>query len=151
MVESVLFDTSALVSALLEDHPFHAACFPWLQKALKKEIIGYVSTHTLAELYAVLTRMPRKPRLLPDEVETLLGNLINFQKVRLSAEDYANVIRRLVTLDLTGGAIYDALIAQAALTEKVDILLTTNPKDFLRLGKDIAAIVRVPSSDTDDL
>ena len=149
MVERVLFDTSSLVAAFLEDHPFHNGCLPWLKKALDKEIEGYISTHTLAELYAVLTRLPRQPRLSPDEVELLLSNLEGCQKVTLSPDDYASVIHRLTTLRLIGGAIYDALIAQAALIAKVNILLTTNPKDFLRLGEDIATIVRVPSTELD--
>ncbi|NJN21486.1 MAG: type II toxin-antitoxin system VapC family toxin [Leptolyngbya sp. RL_3_1] len=147
MVKRVLFDTSSLVPALLEEHPFHIPCLFWLERALKIECEGYISTHTLAELYAVLTRMPRQPRLLPREVEKLLGNLAGFQKVVLNAEDYGDVIRRLVTLKLPGGVIYDALIAQAALTAKVNLLLTVNPKDFLRLGPDVAEIVVVPSGD----
>jgi predicted nucleic acid-binding protein len=48
----ILFDTSILVAALLEDH---LDSLPWLQRAIAKEIQGVVSTHTLAELYAILT------------------------------------------------------------------------------------------------
>lgn len=143
MVEKVLFDTSSLVPAFLEDHPLHTLGLSWLEQVLREEILGYVSIHALAELYAVLTRIPRQPRLLPSEVETLLGNLIKFEKVSLDADDYINVIRKLVTLNLSGGVIYDALIAQAALKAKVDLLLTANPKDFLRLGHDVATIVQV--------
>ncbi|MGD1950953.1 MAG: PIN domain-containing protein [Leptolyngbyaceae cyanobacterium] len=107
-------------------------------------MIGYISTHTLAELYAVLTRLPRKPKLLPNEVEVLLGNLASFQKVVLNADDYIQVIQRLSALGITGGGIYDALIAQAALKTEANILLTANPKDFIRLGDDVLAIVRAP-------
>ena len=39
---------------------------------------------------------------------------------------------------------YDAVIAQAALKAKVDRLVTLNPKDFVRLGDEVAEIVYVP-------
>lgn len=142
MVKHVLFDTSSLVAAFLEDHPLHVASLSWFQATLNDELKGYVSAHTLAELYAVLTRMPRQPRLSPFEVERLMRNLTSFEKVALNHGDYSNVINRLVKLNLTGGAIYDALIAQAALVAEVEVLLTANPKNFLRLGEDVAAIVQ---------
>lgn len=63
--------------------------------------------------------------------------ITGFEKVALNHSDYETVISRLVKLNLTGGAIYDALIAQAALVAEVDTLLTANPKDFLRLGEDV--------------
>ncbi len=50
----------------------------------------------------------------------------------------------MVSLNLTGGSIYDALIAQAAINVGVDILLTLNPRDFIRFGETIAQIVQVP-------
>jgi hypothetical protein len=38
----------------------------------------------------------------------------------------------------------DALIARAVLAAKVDQLVTLNPKDFIRLSSEIAALVEVP-------
>lgn len=145
MVKKVLFDTATLVAALLEEHQLYDACFPWLKQALTQEFTGYISTHTLAELYSVLTRLPLQPKLQPNEVEALLANLNNIHKVFLNGDDYAQVIKRLVSLNVTGGGIYDALISQAALKVNADILLTANPKDFVRLGDDVAKIVKVPS------
>lgn len=46
----------------------------------------------------------------------------------------------MATLNLPGGGIFDAVIAQAALKAKVDILLTLNPNHFTRLGNEIANI-----------
>ena len=54
----VLFDTSVFVAALEVSHPRHSVCLPWLQQAQEKKIEGYFSTHTYAELYSVLTRLP---------------------------------------------------------------------------------------------
>jgi predicted nucleic acid-binding protein len=50
----------------------------------------------------------------------------------------------MAALNLPGGGIFDALIAQAALNAGVDILLTLNPNHFTRLGEAIANLVQVP-------
>jgi predicted nucleic acid-binding protein len=61
----VLFDTSVLVAAFEVSHPRHGVCLLWLQRAQEKEIDGYLSTHTFAELYSVLTRLPVRPPISP--------------------------------------------------------------------------------------
>ncbi|WP_420594587.1 hypothetical protein [Deinococcus sp.] len=42
-------------------------------------------------------------------------------------------------------AIYDTLLAQAALKAGAGALVTLSPKHFSRLGEDIAALVRAPA------
>jgi len=142
---NVLFDTSVLIAALIEDHPSHSQSLSWLQRVRLGEIEGFVSTHTIAELYSVLTRIPRKPRINPELAQQLIvDNLSNFNKVVLTAEDYQATISRMVSLNLPGGGIYDGLIAQAALKAGVDVLLTLNPNDFTRLGEDVRQLVQLP-------
>ncbi|MEB3279526.1 MAG: PIN domain-containing protein [Lyngbya sp.] len=142
----VLFDTSTLVASMVEDHPSHSNCLPWLQRVQNEEISGYVCTHTIAELYAVLTRFPRTPRISPELAQQLLlENLIKFNTVSLIAEDYQAVIARMVGLNIPGGGIYDGLIAQAAIKAEVNLLLTLNPNNFTRLGEDIARLVHIPT------
>jgi len=68
-----------------------------------------------------------------------------FVAIPLSADDYKQAIVCMVRLNLPGGGIFDALIAQAALKADVDILLTLNPSHFTRLGQDLAQRVKVPS------
>ena len=53
-----LFDTNTLIAALVESHPHHNQALPWLQKVHRKEIEGCISIHTIAELYAVISRYP---------------------------------------------------------------------------------------------
>lgn len=57
----ILFDTSMLVAAMVESHPHHTLAFPWLQRVKQRLDEGVVAAHTLAELYAVLTRLPVHP------------------------------------------------------------------------------------------
>jgi predicted nucleic acid-binding protein len=141
----LLFDTSTLIAALLEDHPQHRFALSWLEKTYTTQAIGLISTHSLAELYSVLSRYPRQPKLQARDVQALLKNLTSLEKIMLEPQDYESAIDRLVTLQLTGGIIFDCLIAQAALKGGADNLITLNPKDFLRLGPDVAALVIAPA------
>jgi predicted nucleic acid-binding protein len=67
-----------------------------------------------------------------------------FESIPLTAEDYTAAIELMVQRQLPGGGIFDALIVQAALKVQADVLLTLNPKHFIRLGTVIASKVEVP-------
>lgn len=141
----LLFDTSSLVAAFVQSHPAHTTAWEWLQQTLEGAHDGAVATHTLAELYAVMTRLPLRPAIPPTVALQLIEeNLRGFHTVALSTADYRAVLRRLEKLHLAGAAVYDALIAQAALKAKAEHLLTLNPGHFRRLGQDVEAIVLVP-------
>jgi predicted nucleic acid-binding protein len=141
----VLFDTSVLVPAIVTRHDQHEICWRWLEDARSNQFQGVVSTHTLAELYSVLTRLPYRPVISPAIAQRQIReNLQGFEKVALEVNDYDAAIDRMVALNLPGGGIFDALIAQAAVKASVDVLLTLNPKHFVRLGEEISSIVQVP-------
>nr|WP_202924917.1 PIN domain-containing protein [Myxacorys almedinensis] len=149
-----MYDTSVLIAALLIEHENHDLALSRLEMAHQGVVKGYVSTHTLAELYSVMTRLPPPLRVLPDEAEVATlavsaeqrADLLDYlEPVPLFADEYQQAIRRVVTLKLVGGGIFDAVIAQAALKAKVEQLLTFNPKDFIRLEDEVASIVQVPS------
>jgi len=141
----LLFDTSSLIAAFVQSHPAHIAAWEWLEQTLEGAHDGVVATHTLAELYAVMTRLPLRPAIPPTvALQLIQENLEGFQTIALSAADYRAVLRRLEKLNLAGGAVYDALIAQAALKAKAERLLTLNSGHFRRLGQDVEAIVLVP-------
>jgi predicted nucleic acid-binding protein len=140
-----LFDTSVLVAAMMTGHQSHVFCLPMLQKAQSKQIAGFISTHTLAELYSVLTRIPQT-QISPSLAQTLIkDNLKAFEFISLNAEDYTGAIALMVQHQLPGGGIFDALIAQAAMKADVDVILTLNAKHFIRLGAAIATKVQQPS------
>jgi len=130
-----LFDTSVIISGMIESHPMHARCLPWLQRAKAGEIEGIVVSHTLAETYAVLTTLPVKPRISPLLAQRLIDN--NLQAVAsivpLTIADYRNTIRRMAEMGLSGGSVYDALIATVGRRLSVDKLLTLNADDFRRV------------------
>lgn len=142
----IFFDTSALVAALVIQHPSHKACLPRLLRVQAGHDNGLVSTHSLAELYSVLTRLPYRPQIRPDEAQRLMiENLSIFEKIQLDQGDYEGAIAQMVERDLPGGGIFDALIAQAMIKSDADVLLTLNPKHFVRLSEAIAHRVEVPT------
>jgi predicted nucleic acid-binding protein len=109
-----LFDTSVIIAVLLPKHPSHAPCFAQLQAAELNQIQGYLSTHSLAEVYSVMTRIPSQPRISPQEAQLLLERCLQYLKaVPLETADYRAVIAQMITLNLPGGGIFDALIAQS--------------------------------------
>jgi predicted nucleic acid-binding protein len=142
----VLLDTSVLVAAMVQAHPLHARCILPLQRVKRGEDIGLVAAHSLAEMYAVLTALPVHPRISTAAVQQLMrANILDaFQIVSLDQGDYLAIIDHLTALQITGGAIYDALIVFAALKSKADQILTLNDIDFRRLWPESADRVSAP-------
>jgi predicted nucleic acid-binding protein len=142
----ILFDTSALVAGVVEAHPMHERALPWLKRCKDGEMEFVVVTHTLAELYAVLTTLPVTPKISPGTAARLVREDVEqpAKVISLSTSDYSVVIRRLSELGLSGGVVYDALIARAAQKAKVDRLLTANPEDFKRVWPEGASVITVP-------
>lgn len=142
----ILLDTSVLVAAMIEAHPAHALALPWLQRVRDRVDIGLVATHSLAELYAILTTLPIKPRISPVVAQQLIKrNVLDVcEVVSLSGKDYATVIDRLSDLGITGGATYDVLIMHAASKAKADQVVTLNEQDFRRVHPDLADRISSP-------
>ncbi|MBI4586652.1 MAG: PIN domain-containing protein [Planctomycetes bacterium] len=142
----VLLDTSVLVAALVESHPMHPRALPWLQRAKAKEFELAVSSHTLVELYAVLSALPVQPRIAPGTAWRMIHeNLESVAEiVSLSAKDYSRTIKRLADSGLTGGLVYDALIAAAAKKSSAGRLVTLNLADFRRSWPEGADILCEP-------
>ena len=139
-------DTSILVAAIVESHPDHARTFPWLRDAKRGQHALFVSTHTLAETYAVLTSLPLQPRMSPDIARRLIRENVEHiaTVVDLCSEDYRRVLDNMASLGLTGGVIYDALAAHAAQKVSVEKLLTLNPGDFQRVWPGGANVIALP-------
>jgi predicted nucleic acid-binding protein len=142
----VLFDTSMLVASMVRSHPRRPQAVPWMRKMRRGVIEGLASTHTLAELYAVLTSLPLRPRITTGQAHSLIQRNVDsvMTCVSLGLSDYRQVLRSLADLGLPGGVVYDALTARAAHESGADVLLTLNPEHFLRVWPDGADRIRTP-------
>lgn len=142
----VLLDTSVLVAAMVEAHPAHERALPWLQRVEAGIDSGVVAAHSVAELYAVLTTLPIRPRIAPAVARRLIEQnvLTNCEIVALSGADYANVISHLASTGIVGGATYDALILHAATKVEVDRIATLNEGDLRRVYPALSSKVVAP-------
>ena len=133
-----LFDSSALVAAFVEAHPKHISAISWLKRAKNKEIEYFVSAHSLAEVYSVLTSAPFKPRISPATAKKLIEQNIRREAkvVSLSEKEYFRIIDNMEKLGLKGGIVYDAIIVECARKSKSEGIITSNVKDFVRLIPD---------------
>ena len=129
---------------MVEPHPNHDPAFGWLRQARAGKIECFICSHTLAELYAVLTALPVSPKISPGMARRLIhDNLLSFARViTLNRKDYCSVIDTMVDLGIGGGTIYDALIARAAQKSGVDRLLTLNAGDFKRVWPEHSDIIK---------
>ena len=137
-----VFDTSTLVAAHATAHP----SFGWADTQIQTAEQPAMCAHSLAECYAVMTSHPQL-RYPPAQVEEVLTRLMETWTVLpLGSEDYLAAVARCRQLGLPGGAIYDALIAEAAVKAGAVGLVTLNAKHFVRLGEEIRRIVVTPPS-----
>jgi predicted nucleic acid-binding protein len=127
-----LLDSSTIIAALLPDHVHHAPAHSWLAQAKLGTFEVLVSGHSLAEVYSVLTRLPRTPRIQPaDAWQMLKENVTSCAKVfTLNGNDYAALIDEISQRAIGGGAVYDAIIAKAAELGQADRLVTLNETHF---------------------
>lgn len=103
------------------------------------------AAHSVAEVYATLTRYPGKQRLSADQAGIAIDSIQErLTIVALEATEHLAAIRRFAAQGVAGGTIYDGLIAACALKVKAEVLYTWNLSHFLLLGDDVAQKVRTP-------
>jgi predicted nucleic acid-binding protein len=137
------FDTTVLVAAVLEEHEHYERSHRAFSTASRSS--AFCAAHNLAEVYVALTRYPGKQRLSADQALVALeviGERLTI--VVLDVNEYVAAIRRFAAIGIIGGTLYDGLIASCALKVEADVLYTWNTDHFLRLGEDIARLVRTP-------
>jgi predicted nucleic acid-binding protein len=136
-------DTSVLVATVLAQHPHHTPSLALYRRSGKYN--SACAAHSLAELYATLTRLPGKQRMGTDQVVLFLEDVRERLKIiHLTEEDYYLAISAAAGEGILGGTIYDALLARCALKSACEIIYTWNIGDFSRLGPEVAKRTRTP-------
>lgn len=102
---NVVGDTSIIIAAVSSWHPAHK------QAAVSLKDVRVAISHTLAEAYSSLTRMPPSQRVLPSKT---LDFFIEQFTTEIPVPPYLPALNELAQLEITGGATYDGLIALAA-------------------------------------
>ena len=142
----VLFDTNVIIAAFINSHPGHRRSLPWLQKAVNKKIEGFVSVHSLIEVYSVITRLPLSPKISTDLALKLIKEniLSSFKLITYSPRDYIDLLVSLEKNNISGGASYDGLIIWAAGKSKADKIITLNVNDFIRVSPGLVDKISEP-------
>lgn len=142
----IFCDTSVLVAASVQSHEHHARAIAILERVAQGHDEGVIGAHSLAEMYAVLTRLPVTPRIQPDEAAALIEENVvkHFKMLTLSAHEYASLIRHASANGIVGGALYDALLLACAEKAKVARIYTFNVADFKRLAPALDSLITAP-------
>lgn len=106
--ELEVLDTSVAVPLLVRSHEEHGSVSAWAGGRTLR-----LTGHSLAETYAVLTRLPGDARVSPGDAAALLDD--GFEApLTLSLGAMSTVHRELARCGVAGGASFDGLVALAA-------------------------------------
>lgn len=95
--------------------------------------------HVELKSYSVLTRLPEPFRAEPSVVARYLAEDFSGARYVLSDEGRRTLIKRLSALSISGGAVYDAIVALTA-SEQNHTLLSCDSRaarTYARLGIDV--------------
>lgn len=136
-------DTSVLVPVFYGDHVHHQASLRLFVQCDKAT--GCCAAHSLAEVYATLTRMPGKHRISGEQAMLFLGSIRErLSIVTLDGEEYAEGLGAAATLGIVGGGIYDAMLAHCAIKAKVQTIYTWNGRHYALCGPQVTRRLQTP-------
>src|SRR5438128_482745 len=124
-MRSIFWDTAVLVAGLDEGHPQHAPCLALPGKLTSGTAFGALPSY--AEVYAVMSGKPGKPRLRPTDVDAMVDRLDQvFTPIALTRREYRGVIQTYAAKGVSGGRLYDALILTCGIKSNASQLYTLN-------------------------
>ena len=132
----IFFDTNVLIAASVRDHAHHSQALPALQRVISKRDQGFISTHSIAELYATFTRLVVSPRIHPVDAARIIADnvLPHFDTIRVDKNDYLTALALVRDGGWIGARIYDALLLCCAAKADVDRIYTFDLSHFRALA-----------------
>lgn len=136
-----LCDTNCLVAALCAWHQHHERTLSEFDHRMADGQELILAAHSLAETYAVLTRLPPPNRLRGKDALALIEeNWAGNPVVHLTGRDTWRALRDARQLGVVGGQTYDALIAASALKARATALVTWNVRNFAPFSERITVV-----------
>ena len=125
-----------LVPAAVTGHPHNASALALLEELLSGKHRGFISAHSLTEIYSVLTRTPFTPPLYPSEAWKIIEEMIipHMELVVLNPREYQEVVHNCAVNGWAGGRVHDAIHLRCAQKAGCDRIYTFNVKDFRALA-----------------
>jgi predicted nucleic acid-binding protein len=132
----IFFDTTVLVAASEQSHPHYPQARSALLRVATGQDKGFMGLHSIAEVYAALTRLPVQPRIHPIEAARIvIDNILpHFEVISLGREDYLEALNMMASGGWIGAKIYDALLVRCAARCAVERIYTFNLGDFKQLA-----------------
>jgi predicted nucleic acid-binding protein len=132
----VFLDTSVLVAACVRSHPHYLQALPALERIKAGKDSGFISNHSIAEVFAGLTRLPVVPRIHPTEATRIItANFLPYlETVAADQDDYLLAVSIMEQGGWSGAKIYDALLLACAAKCEADRIYTFNLSDFRALA-----------------
>ena len=129
---NVLFDSSVLVTAVVDQLQYHEQALECIDIFSSGRNTGYCSTHALAETYATLTALPLPTRIHPREAHMIVveGLMPRLTTVAVDESDYIWALDLVSTLGMSSGAVYDALHLRCAAKSRCKRVYTYNTRHF---------------------
>ncbi|MGV3755407.1 MAG: PIN domain-containing protein [Verrucomicrobiota bacterium] len=142
----VFFDTNVVVAACIADHPHHERARQSLARVVAGKDEGLIAAHSLAEAYAVMTRLPKAHYVAPSVAWQLLSEnvLKSFSIITLTAKEYEKALSQAATDGVEGGRTYDLLLLAAAAKSQAERIFTFNVGHFASLAPELADKVTMP-------
>ncbi len=137
------FDTSALIAAFWGGHAHHQSSVTRLGAASKKQ--SACSLHSLAEVYAVMTALPVRPLIPPEQALLFVEEVRDrLTLVSLKSEEYFAAISKTAGRGFGSGRVYDALLLACAEKVRAQTIYTWNLKHYQALAPELAARIQTP-------
>ncbi len=139
----VFLDTSVLIAASDSDHPDHEASHSLLVAATPQTCA--CAAHSLAEVYAVISRMPGGKRQRPESASILVQQIVGrMTVVPLLAAEYSETIASAAKANISGGTIFDALLLACARKVSPEFIYTWNLRHFHLVAPDLKDRIVTP-------
>lgn len=136
MTDTLALDTSVALPLVLDRHEAHDEVVRWWA-GRPVALCG----HAAPETYSVLTRLPSPLRVTPADAAALLRARFGDPLV-LPAHESQQLVERLATAGITGGAVHDAMVAFSAVAHSV-ALATRDARarpTYERLGAQVVVV-----------
>ena len=133
-------DTSVAIPLLVQTHRSHAEVVEWWAG---REIA--LSGHALAETYSVLTRLPGDLRVMPADAARLISERFA-DPLLLGRRTARRLTAVLSRFGVAGGAVYDALVALAAVEHGAELATRDNRAiaTYETVGADVVVAAVMP-------
>ena len=101
--------------------------------------------HTLAEVYAVVSALPVRPVIPPEQAMLFVEEVRSrLSVIALDADEYHGTIQAAAQRGLIGGRIYDALLLACAAKADAESIYTWNLKRFRAADPNLADRIHTP-------